>query len=489
MIAAQYHRSLTRRLSEQYLLYGLSGLFLFTVTAIYFSIQGTLLNSLAITAGIPLGLLLFGSFALRRTSRWHENIERQLTRFANGTNHSVAELRPLPTTDPLAAGWNQLLTRVQEHSAWNGVDRRLSEAIHTQQAKRWELVFQNLTEGIAVCDSEGRIIQLNRAFATLLNRADAKTLVGLDIVELLCEQADESSLIRIHELTNNHVSQVVEIHRSSDLAQGDLAQGDLAQGVHRLNRIVLSGESVNPAESIWTLRDITQQKLAEKAREQFVFTATHELRTPLANIRAYSETLASAGDIPVEQQQSFYNIINSEATRLARFVDELLNISQMEAGAITIDKHEVQLERMLDELLDSQRPSANEKKQTFDIAIAPKLPKLMADKDKLIAALTNLVSNAIKYTPEGGKIAVRVDSDATRLLFMVEDSGIGISAEDMPKLCSKFFRSSDQRVQSVVGTGLGLALSQEVARLHGGHLSIRSQLNQGSCFTLELPLR
>jgi len=484
MIAAQYHRSLTRRLSEQYLLYGLSGLFLFTVTAIYFSIQGTLLNSLAITAGIPLGLLLFGSFALRRTSRWHENIERQLTRFANGTNHSVAELRPLPTTDPLAAGWNQLLTRVQEHSAWNGVDRRLSEAIHTQQAKRWELVFQNLTEGIAVCDSEGRIIQLNRAFATLLNRADAKTLVGLDIVELLCEQADESSLIRIHELTNNHVSQVVEIHRSSDLAQGDHAQG-----VHRLNRIVLSGESVNPAESIWTLRDITQQKLAEKAREQFVFTATHELRTPLANIRAYSETLASAGDIPVEQQQSFYNIINSEATRLARFVDELLNISQMEAGAITIDKHEVQLDRMLDELLDSQRPSANEKKQTFDIAIAPKLPKLMADKDKLIAALTNLVSNAIKYTPEGGKIAVRVDSDATRLLFMVEDSGIGISAEDMPKLCSKFFRSSDQRVQSVVGTGLGLALSQEVARLHGGHLSIRSQLNQGSCFTLELPLR
>ena len=123
MIAAQYHRSLTRRLSEQYLLYGLSGLFLFTVAAIYFSIQGTLLNSLAMIAGIPLGLLLVGSFSLRRTSRWHENIERQLTGFANGTNHSVAELRPLPTTDPLAAGWNQLLTRVLEHSAWNGVDK------------------------------------------------------------------------------------------------------------------------------------------------------------------------------------------------------------------------------------------------------------------------------------------------------------------------------------------------------------------------------
>lgn len=479
MIAAQYHRSLTQRLSEQYLLYGLSGLFVFTVAAIYFSVQGTLLTSLAATVGIPLVLLLLGSIALRRTTKWHEHIERQLTRFANGTNHSVAELRPLPTTDPLAAGWNQLLMRVQEHSAWNGVDRRLSEAIHTQQAKRWESVFQNLTEGIAVCDPEGRIIQLNRSFATLLSRADVKPLVGMNIVELFSEAADELSLDRIRAMISNHVSQVVEIHRSTDIAQG----------VFRLSRIVQSSDNSNPTDSIWTLRDITQQKLAEKAREQFVFTATHELRTPLANIRAYSETLATAGDISFEQQQSFYNTINNEATRLARFVDELLNISQMEAGAITIHKHEVQLDRLLSELIDSQRILANEKKQTFDLAIAPKLPKVMADKDKLAAALTNLVSNAIKYTPEGGKVTVRVDSDATRVLFMVEDSGIGISAEDLPKMCGKFFRSSDERVQSVIGTGLGLAFSQEVARLHGGHISIRSQLNQGSCFTLELPLR
>ena len=135
-------------------------------------------------------------------------------------------------------------------------------------------------------------------------------------------------------------TQVVELQRSNDLTQG----------AWRLSRIAQTGDNCNPTDSIWTLRDVTQQKLAEKAREQFVFTATHELRTPLANIRAYSETLASATDIPVEQQQSFYNTINNEATRLARFVDELLNISQMEAGAITIQKHEVQLERLLSEI-------------------------------------------------------------------------------------------------------------------------------------------
>ena len=479
MIAAHPNRSLTRRLSEQYLLFGLSGLFCFTVSAIYLSWYGSFLNSIPAAVGIPLGLLLFGSFVLRRTSHWHENIERQLYRFANSGNHSVAELRPLPATDSLAAGWNQLLARVHEHSAWNGVERRLSEANHTQQAKRWEAVFQNLTEGIAVCDSDGRIIQLNRSFATLLKRADSKSLVGTDILDLLSDQADEASQERIGGLINNHATQVIEIQRSEDLAQG----------VWRLSRTTQTGDSCNPTDTIWTLRDVTQQKLAEKAREQFVFTATHELRTPLANIRAYSETLSLAADIPVEQQQSFYNTINNEATRLARFVDELLNISQMEAGAITIQKHEVQLERLLAEILDSQRPSANEKKQSFDFSIAPKLPKVLADKDKLAAALTNLVSNAIKYTPEGGKVTVRVDSDSARVLFMVEDSGIGIKAEDLPKLCGKFFRSSDERVQAVVGTGLGLAFTQEVARLHGGNVSIRSQLNQGSCFTLELPIR
>ena len=479
MIAVQHHRSLTRRLSEQYLLFGLSGLFCFTVSALYLSWYGSLVNSIPAVVGIPLALLLFGSFVLRRTSHWHENIERQLVRFANSNSHSVTELRPLPATDSLAAGWNQLLERVHEHSAWNGVERRLSEAIHTQQAKRWESVFQNLTEGIAVCDTDGRIIQLNRSFATLLKQADAKALVGMDILDLLLEQADDPSKDRIRGLSNNQSTQVVEFQRSNDLTQG----------AWRLSRIAQTGDNCNPTDSIWTLRDVTQQKLAEKAREQFVFTATHELRTPLANIRAYSETLASATDIPVEQQQSFYNTINNEATRLARFVDELLNISQMEAGAITIQKHEVQLERLLSEILDSQRPLANERKQSFGFSVAPKLPKVMADKDKLAAALTNLVSNAIKYTPEGGKVTVRVDADAARVLFMVEDSGIGISAEDLPKLCGKFFRSSDDRVRAVVGTGLGLAFSQEVARLHGGNISIRSQLNQGSCFTLELPIR
>lgn len=477
MFATQRYRSFTQRLSGQHLFFGLAGI-VYVGASVLFLSRWESIPSLGTALSVPLGILLIGSFAIKKTSRWLDNLERQLLHFAENPNHSVLDLRPLPVRHPLAVGWNHLLACVHEHSAWNGVERRLSEAVHSQQAKRWETAFHNLTEGIAICDAEGKILQVNRSFTTLLHCPDNRTVLGMDVMQLLSEQVEGAAAQRILSMAKNQATQVLEVQRTSDLSQG----------VWRLSRILPRNENGDPTDSIWTVRDVTQLKLAEAAREQFVLTATHELRTPLANIQAYSETLATVSELSVEQQKNFYNTINNEANRLSRFVDELLNISQMEAGAITIEKHEVQLDRLLNEILESQRPLAAEKKQAFDFSIAPKLPKVLADKDKLVAAISNLVSNAIKYTPDEGKVTVRVDSDASRVLFMVEDSGIGISPEDLPKLGGKFFRSKDMRVQSIVGSGLGLTFSQEIARLHGGTISIRSELNQGSCFTLEIPI-
>jgi two-component system phosphate regulon sensor histidine kinase PhoR len=239
---------------------------------------------------------------------------------------------------------------------------------------------------------------------------------------------------------------------------------------------------------LWTLRDVTAQKLADEMRNQFVFTATHELRTPLANIRAYAETLADNEGIDVEQQKGFYNVINSEATRLARLIDELLNVSQMEAGSISVARYETDVERLIQEVMEHMQPQIQQKGLQFESKLPPKLPKLHVDKDKIAAALVNLLGNAVKYTPAGGLVRLVVEVDASAMHLRVEDTGIGISAEELPRLCEKFFRSRDSRVQQIGGSGLGLAFSQEVARLHGGKISVRSELNQGSQFTLTLPL-
>jgi two-component system phosphate regulon sensor histidine kinase PhoR len=212
------------------------------------------------------------------------------------------------------------------------------------------------------------------------------------------------------------------------------------------------------------------------------------LRTPLANIKAYAETLALADVIDIEQQKQFLNTINSEATRLARFVDELLSVSSMEVGSMTLNKQVTELHRMLNEVLSKVRPQVEEKRLTFEVSIPEKLPEPKLDKDKIATVLVNLLGNAVKYTPSGGRVAFRVHATDQNLDIDVEDTGVGIAADELPRIFDKFFRSNDPRVQEQNGTGLGLALVQEVVRLHGGRVSVESQIDKGSTFQVVLPI-
>jgi two-component system phosphate regulon sensor histidine kinase PhoR len=166
----------------------------------------------------------------------------------------------------------------------------------------------------------------------------------------------------------------------------------------------------------------------------------------------------------------------------------MLNVNQMEAGALSRARHETDIERLLHEVLENERPHALKKRLTYDSQLPAKLPKLRVDKDKLAAALVNLLGNAIKYTPEEGNVKLTVEVTGEQIHFHVDDTGIGIAAEELPRISEKFFRSQDSRVRGITGSGLGLAFAQEVARLHGGRITITSELNKGSRFTLTLPL-
>lgn len=263
----------------------------------------------------------------------------------------------------------------------------------------------------------------------------------------------------------------------------------MSEGVLRFGRLpLLTDGSAAIVQHLWTVRDVTQQKLAEEMRNEFICMATHELRTPLANIKAYAETLTDNDFSDVEQQKHFLNVINAEATRLSRFVEELLNISKMEAGSLSLALQSVDLERLLAEVVEKVRPQMNQKNIAFEMSLPPKLPRLDLDKDKFAAALVNLLGNAAKYTPNDGRVALKVAAAGKELQISVEDTGIGISADELPKLFTKFFRSADERVQDIPGSGLGLAFTQEVARLHGGKLVVHSELNKGSQFILTIPL-
>jgi signal transduction histidine kinase len=223
-------------------------------------------------------------------------------------------------------------------------------------------------------------------------------------------------------------------------------------------------------------------------RNQFVFSATHELRTPLTNLKALAETLALEDQISIEDQKKFCNMINSEATRLSRFVDELLDLSQMESGAMSITKAETDMERLLAEVIGHVQPEIDRKQIAFTAKLPAKLPKLHVDKDKIIAAIVNLLGNAVKYTPDNGRVDFVVKTDEGRLIIEVEDSGFGIAPADLPRIFDKFFRSDDERVRRETGTGLGLAFTREVIQIHRGNITASSELGKGSRFSVTLPI-
>jgi two-component system phosphate regulon sensor histidine kinase PhoR len=338
-------------------------------------------------------------------------------------------------------------------------------------------------EGIATTDAEGRLTYTNLPMAVILGLKealqlgdDAEAETSPPITELLIQRwrlAETDPLLAPENADRPVVS---ELSREED--------GE--RRVVRVARHPITGAGRHE-KHVWTMRDVTQQKLAEEMRDQFVDTATHELRTPLANIKAYAETLALTEMIDIEQQKQFLNTINAEATRLARFVDDLLSVSSMELGSLSLNKQVTDLNRMVGEVLKKIRPQIDEKELTLDVTLPEKMPEPELDKDKIAAVLVNLLGNAVKYTPAGGRVIFRVNITDQQIEMSVEDSGVGIAADEVPKVFEKFFRSQDPRVQEQTGTGLGLALAQEVVRLHGGRIEVESEINKGSTFTVLLP--
>jgi signal transduction histidine kinase len=169
-------------------------------------------------------------------------------------------------------------------------------------------------------------------------------------------------------------------------------------------------------------------------------------------------------------------------------VDDLLSVSSMELGSLSLNKQVTDLGRMLNDVLTKIRPQIAEKRLTLDVAFPEKMPEPEMDKDKISAVLVNLLGNAVKYTPEQGRVVFHVNISDRQIEMSIEDTGVGIAADELSKVFEKFFRSPDPRVQQETGTGLGLALAQEVVRLHGGKIELESELNKGSKFTVLLPM-
>ncbi|MEN1681895.1 MAG: ATP-binding protein [Planctomycetota bacterium] len=422
----------------------------------------------------PLAIVVAGALVLVRQVRPVAEIDCQLQSIAATPFGQRASLEEVASEGPAATGWNRLFTEWSQgatHAEEEDLEAKLVDALKKRRGGQSMEVLQALHEGIAVTDVEGRIEFANAAVASLLDwSADGK--------------APEGSLAALLASSTKGYERVLDAAIATPVVAEVEAADENQERVLRVERQPLgAGEG----RAVWSIRDVTQQKLAEKSRDQFIDAATHELRTPLANIKAYAETLATCQVNDPEQQKEFYNTINAEATRLARFVDDLLDISSMEVGSLTIRRQNVDVERLLREAAAKIKPVAEKKSQAFELVLPPKLGEMHLDKDKVSALLVNLLGNASKYTPEGGKVRLKAELNESALAITVADTGVGIAPDELPKVFDKFFRSEDPRVRDETGTGLGLSLAREIARLHGGDITAASRVGEGSLFTISLP--
>ncbi len=235
---------------------------------------------------------------------------------------------------------------------------------------------------------------------------------------------------------------------------------------------------------IWTVRDVSERVRLERAKTEFVATASHELRSPLTSIKGYIELLGSTGGL-TERQAEFVRIVALSADRLTDLVNDLLDVAKIEAGNVELYRRSTDLREVVREAAELIRPRLLEKGQTLELDVDQALPTALVDPSRVRQIVTNLLTNAHLYTAAGGRIDVRLGAGAGGLSISVRDTGRGMSPEERARVYERFYRGEGPRAER--GTGLGLAIVKSLVDLHHGRIDVESELGVGSTFTVTLP--
>jgi signal transduction histidine kinase len=246
------------------------------------------------------------------------------------------------------------------------------------------------------------------------------------------------------------------------------------------------GADGTPIGRVWTLREVTADRELDRMRDAFVATVSHELRTPLTSISGFLEMMEDEEHGVGATGRTYLDVIRRSTDRLHSLVEDLLLIAQIEARRVELNLEAVDLTAVMQRSVEACRPSAVERQVTLEV-IADHPPLVRADARRLEQMTDNLISNAIKFTNAGGTVTVSLDSEGDAARLVVADTGIGIPADEVGQVFSRFFRSSTAAHAAIPGTGLGLAITRALVEQHGGSISLQSVEGRGTTVTVHLP--
>ena len=409
----------------------------------------------ALVIGLLISLLL--SFLLSKTMVGPiEKLTAGAEKVAAGDFESRLPVESTDEIGILTGTFNEMASVLQQTLA----------AVENERTKL-DTLFLHMTDGVVAFDHTGRLIHRNPAAVTMLGRT-----LGEDS--------------RYDQLFGSlyPMEQILALHRP-DYAEAQQVVGD------RMLELYLAPFSSDQEKGgvLIVLHDVTEQHRNEERRKEFVANVSHELRTPLTNVRSYAETLRSAeGDIPQEMENSFLDIIISETDRMTHIVQDLLTLSRLDAGNTEMRFAPFSFRESVENVCRANAMEARRHSHTLTCTLAEDMPEISGDRQRLEQVVTNILGNAIKYTPDGGHIAVTGGGSGRSVWVEVTDDGIGIPEKDRDRIFDRFYRVDKARSRESGGTGLGLSIAKEIVERHHGSLRLVPREGRGTTIRLVLPI-
>ncbi|MBU5364071.1 cell wall metabolism sensor histidine kinase WalK [Enterococcus devriesei] len=418
------------------------------------------------TASMIAGLIsiVVALLVARSITKPIKEMQKQAVRIAQGDYSEKVEVHGHDELSQLAETFNKLSDRIED-------------AQDTMEAERNRLdsVLTHMTDGVIATDRRGKVITINEMALSLLD-VTSESAIGQSILTLL-ELDEEYTLRKLLETPEE-----ILINRSKSEADED-------RMTLRSDFAMIRRESGFISGLVVVLHDVTEQEKTAEERRHFVSNVSHELRTPLTSVRSYLEALEEGAWQDEKIAPDFIRVTLGETDRMIRMINDLLNLSRMDSGAQQMDLELVNFNELVDYILDrfDMMVTSQEKKYRIIREFTERDLWVEIDTDKIMQVIDNIMNNAIKYSPDGGKIEVHLMETHNNVVLGISDEGLGIPKKDLEKVFERFYRVDKARARKQGGTGLGLAISKEVMKAHQGQIWVESVEGKGSTFYISLP--
>lgn len=406
--------------------------------------------------------IILGFFIAKSITGPINDVTIKAERMAKGDFEQVVEVRSDDEIGQLASMFNYLTARL------NAVLQEMSN-----EKKKMDTIITYMADGLVAATKEGKIIHVNPKAMEML-KIDDHTPIEKGFNEIF---AAYSGQLKIEELLSD--SEDSTGNRMINIDNGVILQANYAPFMDQNGAL----EGI-----ILVLQDITNHQKLENMRKEFVANVSHELKTPLTTIKSYTETLLDGVIDNKELAVSFLEVVDSESERMTRLVRDLLQLSNLDFHQSKWNKKVVDLKQIVEKTILKLEVSAKNKNQQIHSKLTEKAVNIYADEDRIEQVILNLLSNSIKYTPEGGEVYIDVELNEHIVLLKIKDNGIGIPKEDLPRIFERFYRVDKARSRELGGTGLGLSIAQQIIEAHNGTIEIFSDEGKGTEAVIKLPI-